>query len=135
MKRSWGRRSVVCHGSQTEKRWSASRRQFEASVSLNPTPPAAGLSPTSAAWLPAAGWRTFVAYFHSLLGIFALLLRLVLLAAAASFWILYLTDLPLTLDTSAWLFYATPIVFAVVMAVGAWAFFTALAGQKLLAEA
>jgi hypothetical protein len=52
----------------------------------------------------------------------------------AAFWILYPTILPLTLDTSAWFFYATPITFAVVLAVGAWAFFTALAGQKLLAE-
>jgi hypothetical protein len=47
---------------------------------------------------------------------------------------LFLTRLPLTLDTSAWYFYATPIAWAVVMAVGARAFFTALAGQKLLME-
>jgi hypothetical protein len=57
-----------------------------------------------------------------------------LLAAVSTLWMLFLVLLPLTLDTSAWYFYATPIAWAVVLAVGAWTFFAALAGQKLLAE-
>jgi serine/threonine-protein kinase len=89
---------------------------------------------SGANWLSSGDWRVFFANFLAWSALFALVLRLGLLAAAAGFWVLFLTDLPVTLDTSAWFFYATPIVFAVALGVGAWAFFTALGGQKLLAE-
>ena len=81
-----------------------------------------------------SNWRSFVFFFVLFVAFSALLLRLGLLAAISAFWIMFLAFLPLTLDTSAWYFYATPVTWAVAMAVGAWAFFTALAGQKLLAE-
>jgi len=81
-----------------------------------------------------SGWRSAVFFFVMYFAFSAFLLRLGLLAAISAFWMFFLSQLPLTLDNSTWYFYATPIAWAVVLAVGAWAFFTALAGQKLLAE-
>ena len=83
---------------------------------------------------PGGGLRSFVFTAIVFVAFSILLLRLGLLSAVSALWMLFLIRLPLTLDTSAWYFYATPITWAVVMAVGAWAFFTALAGQKLLME-
>jgi serine/threonine-protein kinase len=81
-----------------------------------------------------SGWRSAVFFFVMYFAFSALLLRLGLLAAISALWIMFPSYPPLTLDTSAWYFYATPVTWAAVLAVGAWAFFTALAGQKLLAE-